>query len=109
MASAFRPPRCTVLNERLARPPEFDLVDSDQLGLFVVSRLAARHGVRVSLRSSDHGGTTAIVLLPHALVLAAGEVPVQATRGPRDTAAGRCGPRRRRHSPGGDRCGPSAS
>jgi len=78
----------TVLNERLANPPEFDLVDSDQLGLFVVSRLAARSGVRVSLRSSGHGGTTAIVLLPHALVLAAGEVPAQAGRGARDTQAG---------------------
>ena len=53
-----------VLNERLAQPPEFDLADSDQLGLFVVSRLAARHGVKVSLRVSGYGGTTAIVLLP---------------------------------------------
>jgi signal transduction histidine kinase len=81
----------TVLNERLARPPEFDLVDSDQLGLFVVSSLAARHEVRVSLRSSEHGGTTAIVLLPHALVLAAAEVPAQAGRGARNTQAGRNG------------------
>jgi signal transduction histidine kinase len=79
------PGTLAVLNERLARPPGFDLVDSDQLGLFVVSSLAARHEVRVSLRSSGHGGTTAIVLLPHALVLAAGEVPAQAKRGGRDT------------------------
>ena len=46
------------LNERLAQPPEFDLADSDQLGLFVVSRLAARQrdqglAARVGLRRHD--------------------------------------------------------
>ncbi|NRQ36870.1 sensor histidine kinase [Nonomuraea sp. NN258] len=51
-------------NERLASPPEFDLADSDKLGLFVVSRLAARHAIRVTLRGSPYGGTTAIVLIP---------------------------------------------
>ncbi|WP_336206318.1 sensor histidine kinase [Nonomuraea sp. LPB2021202275-12-8] len=51
-------------NERLACPPEFDLADSEQLGLFVVSRLAARHDIRVTLRGSPYGGTTAIVLIP---------------------------------------------
>jgi signal transduction histidine kinase len=58
------------LNERLAKPPEFDLADSDQLGLFVVSRLAARHGIKVSLRGSPYGGTAAIVLMPNRLVAA---------------------------------------
>src|SRR6516225_6214272 len=71
-----------VLNERLARPPEFDLADSDQLGLFVVSRLAIRHGVRVSLRVSGYGGTTAIVLLPRDLVVAEEEVPFLAAKSP---------------------------
>ncbi len=51
-------------NGRLASPPEFDLADSEQLGLFVVSRLAARHDIRVTLRGSPYGGTTAIVLIP---------------------------------------------
>ena len=58
-----------VLNDRLVRPPEFDLADSDQLGLFVVSRLAARHGIKVSLRASGPGGVLAVVLLPHSLVV----------------------------------------
>jgi len=58
-----------VLNDRLARPPEFDLADSDQLGLFVVSRLAARQGIKVSLRASAFGGVLAVVLLPHSLVV----------------------------------------
>jgi signal transduction histidine kinase len=54
----------TDFNGRLASPPEFDLADSEQLGLFVVSRLAARHDIRVTLRGSPYGGTTAIVLIP---------------------------------------------
>ncbi|MET8047206.1 nitrate- and nitrite sensing domain-containing protein [Streptosporangium sp. NPDC005286] len=57
------------LNARLADPPEFDLADSDRLGLFVVAQLAIRHGIRVSLRTSPFGGTTAIVLLPGELVV----------------------------------------
>jgi signal transduction histidine kinase len=57
------------VNSHLAHPPEFDLADSDQLGLFVVSRLAARHGISVELRQSPYGGTLAIVLLPQQLVV----------------------------------------
>jgi signal transduction histidine kinase len=57
------------LNQRLSSPPEFDIADTDQLGLFVVGRLAGRHGIRIALRESAYGGVTAIVLLPHSLVL----------------------------------------
>ncbi|GAA2377206.1 sensor histidine kinase [Nonomuraea africana] len=56
------------LNARLAEPPEFDLAESDRLGLFVVSRLAARHGIAVRLRPSPYGGITAAVTLPQALL-----------------------------------------
>ncbi|MBV9447112.1 MAG: sensor histidine kinase [Streptosporangiaceae bacterium] len=56
------------LNERLSRAPEFDLASSDQLGLLVVSQLAARHGIKVSLRPSPYGGTAAVVLFPADLV-----------------------------------------
>ncbi|WP_436762579.1 sensor histidine kinase [Streptosporangium sp. V21-05] len=56
------------LNAKLADPPEFDLADSDRLGLFVVARLAARHGIKVVLRPSPYDGTTAIVLLPQNLL-----------------------------------------
>jgi signal transduction histidine kinase len=55
-------------NRLLTDPPEFDLADSDKLGLFVVGRLAERHGIKVLLRRSPFGGTTAIVLVPRALV-----------------------------------------
>ncbi|MEV5827814.1 nitrate- and nitrite sensing domain-containing protein [Spirillospora sp. NPDC052242] len=56
-------------NARLADPPEFDPTDSAQLGLFVVARLAARHDVKVTLRPSPYGGTTAIALIPGSLLV----------------------------------------
>ncbi|GAB2730168.1 nitrate- and nitrite sensing domain-containing protein [Streptomyces bullii] len=55
-------------NRRIAESEALDLFDSDRLGLFVVSRLAARHGIKVHLRTSPYGGTTAVVLLPTALL-----------------------------------------
>ncbi|MCC5577441.1 nitrate- and nitrite sensing domain-containing protein [Microtetraspora sp. AC03309] len=57
-----------VTNERIADPPEFNLSSTARLGLFVVSKLAERHGIRVVLKSSPYGGTTAIALLPHELM-----------------------------------------
>jgi signal transduction histidine kinase len=63
------PPRIAELNERLASPPEFNPSDSEQLGLFVVSQLAKRHGIRVTLKASPYGGTAAIVLIPRHLVV----------------------------------------
>jgi signal transduction histidine kinase len=56
------------LNTRLAEKPEFDLAQSDRLGLFVVGRLAARHGIKVSLSPSPYGGLTASVSLPSSLL-----------------------------------------
>ncbi|CAL9580708.1 hypothetical protein SUDANB121_05052 [Nocardiopsis dassonvillei] len=67
----------------LARPPEFDVMalpDDPRLGLFVVARLAERHGVRVWLEPSPYGGTRAITLIPRALLEPA-DVP--AVAGPR--------------------------
>ncbi len=55
-------------NRRIARSEALDLFDSDRLGLFVVSRLAARHDIKVHLKTSPYGGTTAVVLLPTALL-----------------------------------------
>ena len=63
------PGTLATLNDRLANPPEFDLADSDRLGLFVVSLLAARHGIKITLRGSPYGGISAVVLMPHRLVL----------------------------------------
>ncbi|WP_159324630.1 nitrate- and nitrite sensing domain-containing protein [Streptomyces tendae] len=55
-------------NHRITRSGTLDLFDSDRLGLFVVSRLAARQDIKVHLGTSPYGGTTAIVLLPTALL-----------------------------------------
>ncbi|WP_202527535.1 sensor histidine kinase [Streptomyces sp. SID486] len=55
-------------NRRIEQSEALDLFDSDRLGLFVVSRLASRHGIKVHLRTSPYGGTTAVVLLPTALL-----------------------------------------
>ncbi|MFF0488729.1 nitrate- and nitrite sensing domain-containing protein [Nocardia sp. NPDC004068] len=55
------------LNEMLREPPEFHemaLAGRRQLGMFVVSRLAARHDISVRLTESVYGGITAIALLP---------------------------------------------
>ncbi|MFE3226500.1 nitrate- and nitrite sensing domain-containing protein [Nocardia sp. NPDC059228] len=59
------------LNELLAGPPDFavtSLSSDSRLGLFVVSRLAARNGISVRLSDSDYGGTRAIVLIPSGLI-----------------------------------------
>jgi signal transduction histidine kinase len=56
-------------NEQVVNPPEFNLSSTARLGLYVVGRLASRHGIRVSLRESPYGGTTAIVLIPAHLVV----------------------------------------
>ena len=69
------------INTRLANPPEFDLANSEQLGLFVVSRLAARHAIKVSLRQSVYGGTTAILLLPFGVIVREEEAGTLASQG----------------------------
>ncbi|MGH3916366.1 MAG: ATP-binding protein, partial [Pseudonocardiaceae bacterium] len=57
------------INERLAAPPAPDASVSRQMGLFVVSKLAGRHSIRVRLRQQRGDfGITASVLLPPALV-----------------------------------------
>ncbi|MFI9244247.1 nitrate- and nitrite sensing domain-containing protein [Streptomyces sp. NPDC053086] len=48
----------------LTDPDAFDPTRHDRLGLYVVGRLAARHGIEVSLGDSPYGGTTAVVRLP---------------------------------------------
>ncbi|WP_067563510.1 sensor histidine kinase [Nocardia acidivorans] len=64
------------INTLLATAADFGLstFSSDsRLGLFVVSQLAARHGISVRLSESDYGGLRAIVLVPATLI--AGETP----------------------------------
>ncbi|MEV4760048.1 nitrate- and nitrite sensing domain-containing protein [Micromonospora sp. NPDC049559] len=65
-------------NEQIASQHEFNLANATRLGLYVVSRLTERHGVKAHLKESPYGGTTAVVLIPPNLVTETGaddEVP----------------------------------
>ncbi|MBB6351901.1 signal transduction histidine kinase [Nonomuraea muscovyensis] len=55
-------------NDRLSDAPIVDVAVSRRMGLFVVARLAHRHGIRVQLRPHASGGLTAMVLLPESLL-----------------------------------------
>ncbi|MDT7642306.1 MAG: hypothetical protein QOC83_6594, partial [Pseudonocardiales bacterium] len=60
-------------NNRLSGPNEVDVSASRRMGLFVVGRLATRHGVGVRLAGTDQargtsGGVTASVTLPSELI-----------------------------------------
>ncbi|MFB6436830.1 nitrate- and nitrite sensing domain-containing protein [Streptomyces sp. NPDC056411] len=64
--------RMAELNERLsdaeAASSAEDVDEALGLGLYVVVRLAARHGVRVQLRDAKQGGVTAVVVLPGSIL-----------------------------------------
>lgn len=71
------------LNSRLAdfdpeAPYDQEGEDGLGLGLYVVARLAHRHGVRVQLREQKQGGVAAVVVLPRTLLAAAPPVAVPA-------------------------------
>jgi signal transduction histidine kinase len=61
--------RLVEINQRLAAPPPVDVSVSRQMGLFVVGRLASRHGLTVQLASPDGSGVTVTVTLPRELVI----------------------------------------
>jgi hypothetical protein len=75
------------INARLATPPDFDPEHSEQLGLFVVSRLASRHDIKVSLRQSIYGGTTAVLLLPFGVIVREEEAGAYAAKAQASTHA----------------------
>jgi signal transduction histidine kinase len=59
------------VNATLRNPPDFRIMalsEEARLGLFVISQLATRHGISVSLVDSAYGGIRAIVLIRTALV-----------------------------------------
>ncbi|MGW1215728.1 nitrate- and nitrite sensing domain-containing protein [Streptomyces sp. NPDC002499] len=67
------PDRMTRLNTRLAEfdpasPYEQEGEDGLGLGLYVVARLAHRHGARVQLREQKQGGVAAVVVIPSPLL-----------------------------------------
>lgn len=65
------------INHKLANPPTVDAAVSQRMGLFVVGRLADRHGIRVQLRpSGEQAGTTSLVMLPDAITHGGGGEPL---------------------------------
>ncbi|MET9498666.1 nitrate- and nitrite sensing domain-containing protein [Streptomyces sp. NPDC006552] len=75
------PEDLAAINERLASPPTVDVSVSRRMGLFVVGRLSQRHGIRIQLRPSDSGGTTALVMLPVDVAQGGKKIPGQAGPG----------------------------
>jgi signal transduction histidine kinase len=78
-------------NWRLDNPPVVDVAVSRRMGLFVVARLAARHGIRVRLRPAPTGGLVALVWLPDETITPekTSSGPLRSNRvGPRDRAVG---------------------
>ncbi|MFD8077257.1 nitrate- and nitrite sensing domain-containing protein [Streptomyces sp. NPDC059718] len=68
------------INHKLAEPPTVDASISKRMGLFVVGRLADRHGIRVQLRpSGEQAGTTSLVMLPEPITHGGGgeEMPLE--------------------------------
>jgi signal transduction histidine kinase len=62
------PERLADENARFTRRERLDLAPTEVLGLFVVGRLARRHGLRVGLGETPGGGVTAIVDIPGRLL-----------------------------------------
>jgi signal transduction histidine kinase len=65
------PERLTEENARLARRERLDLAPTEVLGLFVVGRLARRHGLGVALWPTPGGGLTATVAVSDRLLTTA--------------------------------------
>ena len=59
------PKELAYANWRLENPPTAEVDVPQWIGMFVVARLAARHGVGVRLQPAEVGGLTALVWLPN--------------------------------------------
>ena len=62
------PKEMAYANWQLENPPAKDINVLKWMGLFVVARLAARHGIRVRLQQAEFGGLTALVWLPDEVI-----------------------------------------
>jgi hypothetical protein len=93
------PDQLADINARLGRAPKVDPTVTRHMGLYVVGRLAQRHGIRIQLRERPYGGIAAHVITPGRLVRsgpgaqprtarrpATRPQPVGGTTGPRLTA-----------------------
>ncbi|MEV4755627.1 nitrate- and nitrite sensing domain-containing protein [Micromonospora sp. NPDC049559] len=74
------PERLAEENARLTRRERLDLAPTELLGLFVVGRLARRHGWRVALSATPGGGVTAHLELDSRLLVSTPAGPPAAAR-----------------------------
>ncbi len=82
----LEPEQTDEINTLLADPPDFGIMalsEEPRLGLFVVGRLASRHGIQVHLRESAYGGTRAIVLVRTDLLAPIAEAEAKPVRPPK--------------------------
>ncbi|MGW7169058.1 ATP-binding protein [Streptomyces sp. NPDC054884] len=80
------------MNALLADPDQVNvgrLLADGRIGLFVVSQLARRHGIRVRLQSNIYGGVQAVLVVPQALLGSAPGVLAAVSPGPDTDGAGR--------------------
>jgi signal transduction histidine kinase len=75
-------------NWRLDNPPVVDVAVSRRMGLFVVARLAARHGIRIRLRPASPRGLIALIWLPNETITSekSGHGPQRSASGSRMAA-----------------------
>jgi signal transduction histidine kinase len=84
------------MNDLLADPGRIGIDEplrDGRIGLYVVAVLAGRHGIHVELRPSIYGGTSAAVIIPHALLEGHDDdrVPTSAPAAPRQRELARVG------------------
>ena len=78
-------------NQQLDNPPPPDMDIPKWMGLLVVARLAARHGIRVRLNQAEYGGLTALVWLPDDVLMPQGAATPRAARRSRPRSFHDCG------------------
>ncbi|MBV9923008.1 MAG: hypothetical protein JOY78_19450 [Pseudonocardia sp.] len=83
------PEALAATNVLLADAPELDMSVSQRLGFHVVARLAARHGIHVSLSATPGSGVTALVRIPAALTTDLGDEESKPITAPVPVTAGR--------------------
>ncbi|MFC4081508.1 nitrate- and nitrite sensing domain-containing protein [Amycolatopsis samaneae] len=80
--------RLNEINQRLADPPDLDVSVTRRMGLYVVARLAQRHGIEVRLRENEdiEGGVIARVVVPAELLTQLRSAPQRLTPPPANRA-----------------------
>lgn len=79
------------MNALLADPDQVNvgrLLADGRIGLFVVSQLARRHGIRVRLQNNIYGGVQAVLVVPQALLGSPSAAPGAVAQGPDTDGAG---------------------